>query len=229
MHGKHILRHFGYDIKYYHSLYDSTLKHYNIHTILDIGANDGLWSAEMRTLFPHAHIYAFEPLRDCFERMQKRFIKDVRFTGFNVALGDTDGTGSIERSSFHPSSSLRHMSELHKQLYPKSKDITTEDITIARLDSFLSKVNLAPGVFVKMDVQGFEDKVIAGGAKVLEKVHLIIAETAFVPLYEQQPLFGDIHDALRKHGFMYRGNAAEHFSRITGERMYEDSIFVRPR
>ena len=224
---KKILRRCGYDISRYHSLYDTVLKHHGIKTILDIGANDGLWSAEMRTLFPEAHIYAFEPLTDCYERTVKRFEHDPHFTGFNIGLGDTDTFTEIERSSFHPSSSLLRMTELHKDLYPKSKHNTRERITLRRLDSLDNELVLEPGVFVKMDVQGFEDKVIAGGEAVLKKADVIVVETAFVPLYERQPLFGDIHHALHSLGFSYRGNCGEHFSSKTGERIYEDSIFVR--
>ena len=226
---KKILRSFGYDIRKYHPLYDTVLKHHNIKTILDIGANDGHWSQEMRTLFPEAQIYAFEPLKDCFERMSKRLAGDACFSGFNVGLGDTDGTTEIERSSFHPSTSMLQMSSLHKELYPKSRDLTPERIALRRLDSFERELTLSPDILIKMDVQGFEDKVIAGGSETIKKARVVIAETAFVSLYENQPLFGEIHDLMRELGFNYCGNCGEHFSSKTGERIYEDSIFVRPK
>jgi hypothetical protein len=119
------------------------------------------------------------------------------------------------------------MSNLHKELYPKSKDAVRERIALRRLDSFGDELTLAPGVLIKMDVQGFEDRVIAGGHETFEKANVVIVETSFVPLYEKQPLFGDIHNQLLNLGFSYRGNCAEHFSRMTGERIYEDSVFVR--
>ncbi len=224
---KKILRSFGYDVRRHHSLYETVLRHHQIQTILDIGANDGHWSHDMRMLFPRAQIYAFEPLKDCFERMVQTFEGDKKFCGYNVGLSDTDSITDIERSSFHPSSSMLQMSALHKELYPKSKHITHERIVLRRLDSVQEEMNLTPGVLIKMDVQGFEDKVIAGGLETFKRAEVIISETAFVTLYEHQPLFGDIHDQLRKLGFVYRGNCGEHFSSKTGERIYEDSIFVR--
>jgi FkbM family methyltransferase len=224
---KKILRSCGYDIRYYHSLYDTVLKHHDIKTILDIGANDGHWSQEMRTLFPTAHIYAFEPLKDCFERITNQFSSDPHYKAFNIALGNTDGTTEIERSSFHPSSSLLRMAQLHKDLYPKSAEIVRENIEVRRLDSMASELSLTPDVLIKMDVQGFEDKVISGGRTVLAKVKVIIIETSFVTLYENQPLFGDIHNTLNQLGFTYRGNCGEHYSRLTGERIYEDSVFIQ--
>jgi len=226
---KKVLRAFGWDIRRYHSLHDTVLKHHDIQTILDIGANDGHWAQEMRSLFPDAQIYAFEPLKDCFERVVARFEGDALFKAFNVALGDNDGSAEIERSSFHPSSSLRPMAKLHKELYPKSASVTREKIAVRRLDSMANELVLKRGVLVKMDVQGFEDKVIIGGKNVFSQAGVVISEVSFVELYENQPLFGDIHDALRELGFSYRGNCAEHFSRLTGEKIYEDSIFVRDR
>jgi hypothetical protein len=56
-----------------------------------------------------------------------------------------------------------------------------------------------------MDVQGFEDRVIAGGLRTLERASVLWVETSFVELYEGQPLFADIHDRLRDLGFEYRG------------------------
>lgn len=222
---KGFVRQFGYDVRRYHALYDTVLKRHDIKTVLDIGANDGEWSHEMRVLFPDAQIYAFEPLTDCFERLTRRFNGDRHFRAFPVALSDVDGSAEIERSSFHPSSSLRTMAQLHKDLYPKSAAMEREKVTVRRLDSL--GLVLTPGTLVKMDVQGFEDKVIAGGKETISKAQVVIAETSFVELYEGQPLFGNIHDALRALGFTYRGNGSEHFSRLTGERIYEDSIFVR--
>lgn len=223
---KKLLRTFGYDIQRYHSLFNTTLAHYHIRTIIDIGANDGYWSKEMRTLFPDTQIYAFEPLKDCFERLTARFCNDTNFTAYNVALGSINGTSEIERSSFHPSSSLRSMTALHKTLYPKSANITHEHITICTLDS-LKDLSLKNDVLIKMDVQGFEDEVIIGGRQVLSQAAVIVVETSFVTLYEHQPLFGDIHEKLTELGFVYRGNCGEHFSRFTGEKIYEDSIFVK--
>lgn len=224
---KKLLRSFGYDVRRHHSLFETVLKQYDIKTILDIGANDGHWSAEMRALFPYAQIYAFEPLTDCFKGVERRFAHDSRFRVFNTALGDTDGATKIERSSFHPSSSLRAMAQLHKDLYPKSATTTSEKIEMRRLDSLAPDLLLTPDVLVKMDVQGFEDRVITGGRNTLTQARVLIIETSFVRLYENQPLFGDIHDMMRSLGFAYHGNCGEHFSPKTGERIYEDSVFKR--
>lgn len=224
---KHLLNKFGYDVKRYHPVFELVTKSLNIRTVIDIGANVGNFSKEMRNRFPDAHIYAFEPLPDCFATIRERFANDKNCTLFPVALGDNAGESMIERSSFHPSSSLLHMSTLHKKIYPKTKDLTQETIQLARLDDLVDASLLAETILTKIDVQGFEDKVIRGGKNVLSRSSLIIVETSFIPLYENQPLFGDIHNILTPLGFSYYGDMGRHYSPLNGKMLYEDSLYIK--
>lgn len=223
---KKLLRRKGYDIVRYHSFFDSTLKPLGIQTVLDIGANTGEYSKEMRALLPHAQIYAFEPLHDCFARLSAALPGDERFHALNVALGDSNEEAVIQRSSFHPSSSLLPMSDLHKTLYPKSKDATEETIQVMRLDDAVQDISFETPLFIKMDVQGFEDKVIKGGPNTLAKASALQIETSFVPLYEGQPLFDDIYQLVRSMGFVYRGEVARHYNK-QDQLIYQDSIFTK--
>ncbi len=223
---KKLLRKFGYDVRYYYPFWETVVLPRNITTVLDIGANNGEFSKEIFTHLPNAEVYAFEPLSDCFATMQKALEHNPHFHALNTALGDTTGQTTIQRSSFHPSSSLRTMAALHKTLYPKTAGAKTETIEIARLDDIAKNIQLNGSLMIKLDVQGFEDKVIAGGTETFKKASLILIETSFVELYEGQPLFGDIHDQLRSLGFSYYGAATEHRNPKTGELLYQDSIFV---
>lgn len=224
---KKLLRRFGYDVRYYYPFWETVVLPRDITIILDIGANNGEFSKEVFAHIPHAEVYAFEPLSDCFATMQKALGHNPRFHGLNTALGDTTGQTTIQRSSFHPSSSLRTMAALHKTLYPKTAGAETETIRIARLDDIAKDIRLSGNLMIKLDVQGYEDRVIAGGTEIFKKASLVLIETSFVELYEGQPLFGDIHDQLKALGFSYRGAAAEHRNQKTGELLYQDSIFVR--
>lgn len=223
---KKLLNKFGFDVKRHHPLYETTIKPLGIKTIIDIGANIGMFSKEMRGKFPDAYIYAFEPLSDCYKELAVRMKSDNRFKAWNVALGDCEGKTGIQKSSFHPSSSLLLMTTLHKKLYPRSKDLETESIEVKRLDDIRNLV-LDKNILIKMDVQGFEDKVIIGGKKTIEKAAVIIVETSFITLYENQPLFDDIYKLLTSLGFSYYGDAGRHYSRFSGKLIYEDSVFIK--
>jgi FkbM family methyltransferase len=224
---KKLLNRFGYDVKKYHSALDTTIRPLGIKTILDIGANNGVFSAHMRQEFPEAMIYAFEPLSDCFQALQSRLAQDERFNAFPIALGSEAGEILMERSAFHPSSSLRSMSDLHKLLYPKTAESRPETINIARLDDVLAGERLEPGILVKIDVQGYEDKVLSGGTTIMKQASVAIIEASFVSLYEGQPLFNDICKMMDSLGFSYSGDMGRHYSRITDKLLYEDALFIK--
>jgi FkbM family methyltransferase len=55
---------------------------------------------------------------------------------------------------------------------------------------------------LKIDIQGSELSVIRNGAIRLAKAVAVQTEVSFIPLYRDQPVFGDIDLALRKLGFV---------------------------
>lgn len=204
------------------------LRDFQIKTIIDIGASKGSFSAEFLGIFPKAQIFAFEPLPDCFALVQKRMAGVPRFRAFNIALGDQAGSVTMHRSSYSGSSSLREMGELHKNLFPVTAGQREVAVAVDTLDHALSGFNLQEPILVKIDVQGFEDKVIAGGLGILGRAQVVLVETSFYELYKGQPLFDGVYEALKNLGFEYHGSwAPELKSPIDGRLLQQDSVFVR--
>jgi len=224
---KKALRRFGYDVVRYHPQYDSLLERCAISTVIDIGANSGGFAVDIRERLPEAAIYSFEPLKGPFEALAKHFEDDLSFKAFNIALGDSNGQTIMKRSPFTPSSSMLEMAALHKKLYPRSSGSEDESVVVKRLDDTLKAADLKKNILVKIDVQGFEDKVILGGKDVISAASMLVVETSFTELYKDQPLFGDIHDLLRGLGFAYHGCRERHWNDATNEPTYEDSIYLK--
>ncbi len=219
----------GYDIKYYHPHLDTLLKNLDVQIVLDIGANDGQFAEDIHTRLPKAYIYSFEPLKDCFEKLNIRMKEAAHFKSFNIALGDSEGAMEINRNSFSPSSSILPMDELHKKLYPKSAESRKETIRIKKLDSFSHELILNKAYLVKLDVQGYEDKAIKGGSEIIKNASLVLVETSFKTLYKGQPLFDDIYTLMKNLGFSYYGNHGQHWNMKTNELIYEDALFVKTK
>ena len=56
--------------------------------------------------------------------------------------------------------------------------------------------------YLKMDIQGAELMVLENAGSALDRCVAIQLEASFVPLYEDQPSFGDIDLWMRRHGFL---------------------------
>jgi FkbM family methyltransferase len=203
------------------------LKGKDIHTILDIGANTGQFASQLHRLLPDATLYSFEPLKDCYEQLLKRMRHISNFRAFPFALGDKSGKTQIHHNDFSPSSSLLPMEKLHKESFPYTKNVRIEEIEIRRLDEIIQELDIEDNLLIKIDVQGFEDKVIRGGENVISQAKVLIVETTFETLYDGQPLWKDIFGLLSNMGFSYMGNLSQMESPLDGSILQADSIFVK--
>ena len=72
-------------------------------------------------------------------------------------------------------------------------------VTTRKLDDIAQIAHLD---FLKMDFQGAEREVLAHGRAKLADAVVIQTEVSFVPMYQGQPVFGEIDLALRELGFL---------------------------
>jgi FkbM family methyltransferase len=203
------------------------LKSLDLKTVLDIGANDGGFAHHIRAILPDVKIYSFEPLKDCFEKLRDSFVEDSKFFPVNLALGDKSEISTIYRSSFSPSSSLLPMADLHKQAFPYTSEQYEERIQVVRLDEAVSQLDIDYPLLVKIDVQGFEAQVIAGGINTLSRARMIIIEMSIEKLYEGQELFDSVYRRLHELGFHYYGNYDQLCHPEDGRVLQIDAIFMK--
>lgn len=219
----------GFDFHRYHTGPEKIdyIKTLGIQTVLDVGANIGQFAKEIRKSLPGAIIYSFEPLKDCFEKLEANMQTDKNFKAFHFALGEGNEEIEMEKNEYAPSSSILPLSSHHKELFPHAKQTTREKILVKRLDDVAKDLNLVNEILIKVDVQGFEDKVISGGTQTFSQAKALIMETSFIELYAGQPTFGKIYDQLKSLGFSYAGSLQEKVDKKTGKIISEDSLFLR--
>jgi FkbM family methyltransferase len=202
------------------------LRNRSIRSLIDVGANCGQFSLVMHEVLPTARIVAFEPLADCFQELKRRLAHVDGLVPLNVAVGEGAGAIEFHRSSYSQSSSVRPMTA-HRELFPDTARCNSLSVECVTLDAAVADLGLQDEILIKMDVQGFEDKVIAGGLQTIRRASVLWVETSFVELYQGQPLFADIHDRLRELGFQYHGSHAQLPSPRDDSILQADSIFVR--
>jgi FkbM family methyltransferase len=203
------------------------LRNMKLETILDIGANTGQFAKSMHELFPEATLYSFEPLKDCYEELLVQLKNVPHFQAFNVALGDETGIVEMHRSEYSPSSSLLSMNDLHKTSFPYTKKEILQKVDLVCLDDIASRLELRKPMLVKLDVQGYEDKVISGGKGVIGQADIVITELSVEQLYDGQPLFDEIYKTMTSMGFQYRGNYDQLCSPDDGRVLQVDGIFTK--
>jgi hypothetical protein len=119
------------------------------------------------------------------------------------------------------------MTNLHREAFPQSGQETSEEITIRRLDDVLAPLKIDREILLKLDVQGYEDKVLAGSQEVLTRARALVIEVSFRKLYEDQPLFDDVYATLRAKGFAYQGNLYQLLDNRDGSVVQADALFLR--
>ena len=119
------------------------------------------------------------------------------------------------------------MLDLHKKEWPDSSSNTIVEVNSITLDDWIEAFNeiFNDNFLIKLDVQGYELPVIQGGINTLKQAKIVLIEVSFYEFYENQPLFDDVYDCLRKLGFEYRGNLHQFLSKDNKKIIFADAIF----
>jgi FkbM family methyltransferase len=200
-----------------------------IRTILDVGAHMGEFAQRIRTMIPDAELICFEPLAEPFSKLTARFAGQPRFRAFHCALGDAAAECEMHHNEYGPSSSLLEMTDLHKKSFEFAVKAKPEKVVVRRLSDVAQGLALQEPILLKLDVQGFESKVIAGGEDVVSRARIIIVEVSFQSLYRGGPLFDDLYRMMTARGFSYQGNFEQLLSPKDGRVLQADAIFYNGR
>ena len=206
------------------------LKNYQIRSIIDVGANSGQFAKAIATYFPEAVIYCIEPLPDVFKQLNCWAIKrNGKVKTFNYAIGDSQGISEIILHTDHNySSSLLRTTDYAKSIYPQMKRQLPLTVNVTTLDSLVDGLSepLVGDILIKLDVQGYEDRVIRGGMETLRKARACILEINLDRLYEYQADFQNLTNQLYSLGYRYIGNIDQTYAG-DGHVIFIDSVFIK--
>ena len=199
----------------------------NPNTVIDIGANRGMFTLCVHRLYPGADIFAFEPLRECYTELSLLQQRIPSLRCYQMALGMEGSEAVMHRNRYNYSSSLLEMEDLHREAFPYTEETEPENVKIQSLDEVLDGIDLREPVLMKIDVQGYEGAVLRGANRSLSKVDFILCEMSMRPLYRGQTLFGDIHQFLVDQGYRFAGHVGELQHPHTTEVLQIDGLFLR--
>jgi FkbM family methyltransferase len=123
--------------------------------ILDIGANHGVIGLTIASQLTSGHVWAFEPTVAPGAKLAESIALNGfadRMTWVHAGLSDHDGSAEISISGNSETNSLY------------GAGTAKETIALYGLDAFLARENIDASVdFVKLDAEGEEIKILAGG------------------------------------------------------------------
>lgn len=229
-----VIHSMGYDLRALRSLPEVNwlgLKRDAIHTVLDIGANRGQFASRALKAFPGAKIVSVEPLPGPFEQLQRVAEKSKgRLRAFHLALG---APGCAARADFFEhtehslSSSFLDTTAAGRSAFAVTRKSQVVSVDVKTMDDFVSSLGaLRNDVLIKMDVQGFEERVCSGGLNTMKRAHALIAEINIVSIYEGQTRFRDLLAICESAGLHYAGNV-EQVCDGAGKVLWIDALFVR--
>jgi FkbM family methyltransferase len=189
------------------------LRSFSIRSVLDIGANEGVFLAAISGFFPSSTITAFEPLppqAQMLSRRARNLPNPSRV--YPIALGDKNGVATIFSVGSQTDPEASELSSLRTLKAPVEQYSIDriDEITavVRRLDDVVAEegIDLTPDLLIKIDVQGYEAEVIEGGRHTIQKARVLLIEFVFEEIYEGQRLFVPMMKQLCEAGFEYIGN-----------------------
>ena len=187
-------------------------KHNNV--IIDVGANRGQSIENFLKIYTNYEIHCFEPLNNLYKELKKKYSHDKNIYLNNHALGEENKESKFFRyhndvnSSFNRPAYGSNWEEKKKIFLNKEKLIEEElKVKVLKLDEYFKINNLKFIDLLKIDTQGYEDKVLSGSSEILKsnKINLIQLEFIMGNQYENRLNIIDYENHLIKNNFRLYG------------------------
>jgi FkbM family methyltransferase len=153
-------------------------------SLIDIGANRGEFSRDFHHFYPrNGFIYCFEPNPSLRSALQENLKHLPEVTIFSIGLGNQ--TGTLDLNVPEQADGLGSFLTYNKSSndhYGASKS-DAFSVEVKRLDDVIPDIQGA--VVVKIDTQGFEEKVLEGARKTLQRCDAVLLECSFAPMHNE--------------------------------------------
>lgn len=138
--------------------------------IVDVGGNHGNWTRAALRAFPGANVTMFEPQTGLAER-HSDLARDPRVKIEYAGVGDFDGTAAFSFHQRDDSCSFLYDADEAARL-----GMPQETLPICRLDTAMATSPFGPPQMVKIDAEGLDLTVLAGGPQTIAAAEIVLVE-----------------------------------------------------
>ena len=207
------------------------LERHAITLVIDVGANEGQYGERLRRHGYAGRIVSFEPGANAHEALTRRAQFDSRWdVAPRMALGAAAGRAQLKTNNRSDMDSLLTTTVETREAFPKLEATGEETVEIVRLDAVLSDL-VAPvaddRIFLKIDTQGYEDQVLTGAEKVIDRILGLQVEMSFFPLYEGEADYLAVLNKVHAFGYSPHLMIGGYFSRFLVRQLQIDGVFFR--
>lgn len=200
-------------------------------TLIDIGAAGGI-EQRWKVIESNLNYIGFEPDERSRYGLGSSDHEFLNYEIYPYAVWDKDGMLSINLC--HKPQVSSHFAPNYQLLKLFSDSERFEVVAIEHLEAKqLDHLGIKAADFIKLDIQGGELFALEGAKCILELVIGLEVEVEFLPLYVNQPLFGEITSYLSTLGFEFidfvnLGRWERKAYNSYGQCVYGDALFLRP-
>ena len=128
-------------------------------TIIDVGANTGIYSLVAQTVNPSAKIVAFEPVENVYNKLNENCrMNHFPIKTINKALSNYNGAAVI----YLPSLDHTYSVTVNENLNNSSIPVIEQTIQVIKLKSFIEEFQIMNIDLMKIDVETHEVEVLEG-------------------------------------------------------------------
>ena len=175
----------------------------------DVGAYQGEWISKYLRNFPNLIAYLIEPHEKSYLYLKKKFKNYENIRPFKLGLSNSN---EIQKVNINSKSYTNSFLEFHKDVskswkYEQFENLYKEESKMQKLSDFVRENNISKINVLKLDVQGYESRVLNGAADLLEKnlIDLILLEVIIIPTYKNQSKVSEIFDIFENYKYSLYG------------------------
>jgi FkbM family methyltransferase len=205
------------------------LLQHGIDLIFDIGANTGQFASQVFERGYTGRIVSFEPQSAAHAALIAKSRTNPRWqVAERCCLGDRDGETEIHLSQNSISSSVLPLTAEHTSLSPEAGYAGVERVPLRRLDDLARRhLDGSRAALLKIDVQGYEQQVMAGASETLARVRALQVEMSLRSVYEGQLLFLPMLTSIQGLGFQPVQFTSCFVDPANGRWLQADGLFFR--